>query len=95
MNKEEKIEKLEHMQMYFAKSFWISFILLLLTTVLCVVMRYSHLSLVQRYFPMDVKDFNFLIVLILGLWKLLIVQFTLVPALVFWGMKKCCCCKFK
>ncbi len=45
-----------------------------------------------KYFPSLVaRDWDYLVFLVLGIWKILVFQFTLVPALVLWGMKKCCC----
>ena len=95
MNKEEKMEKLECLQSFFTKSFWVSFILLIVATVACLFMNDFQVAFVQKYFPMDIKDINFLIVLLFGFWKILIVQFTLIPALVVWGIRKCCSCNFK
>lgn len=92
MNLENKKEKLEFMQAFFAKSFFISFGFLLLATLMCMVMHDFQLAFVQKYFRMEAEDFNYLVVLILGLWKILIFQFTLVPALVIWCMRKCCNC---
>ena len=92
MNTEEKKEKLMHMQAYFFKSFWISFVLLIVATMLCMVMHDFQLAFVQKYFQMETEDFNYLVVLLLGIWKILIFQFTLVPALAIWCMRSCCKC---
>lgn len=92
MNIEEKKEKLEFMQKFFVKSFVFSFLFLLLASLLCIVMRDFQLAFVQKYFPMDVEDFNAIVVLLLGIWKVLIFQFTLIPALVIWCMRHCCKC---
>ena len=92
MNIEEKTEKIEFLQAFFAKSFWLSFVLLLVATMLCMVMHDTQLAFVQKYFQMEAKDYNYLVVLILGIWKVLIFQFTLIPALVIWCMRKCCKC---
>jgi len=95
MDESQKKEKLEHLQMYFTKSFLISFVFLLLGATLCIVMHDFQLAFVQKYFEMDAKDFNFMVVLLLGIWKILIFQFTLVPALVIWAIRKCHCCACK
>jgi len=92
MNIEEKKEKLQFMQTFFVKSFWLSFIFLLFATLLCMVMHDFQLAFVEKYFKMDAESYNYLVVLILGIWKVLIFQFTLVPALVFWCMSHCCKC---
>ena len=81
--------KLEYMQAFFVKSFWLSFVLLLFATLMCILMHDFQLAFVDKYFKMDAEDFNYLVVLLLGLWKILIFQFTLIPALVIWGMRKC------
>lgn len=90
MDIEEKKEKLLFLQRFFAKSFWLSFFFLLLGTLLCVVMHDNQLAFVERYFPIGVENFNYLVILMLGIWKILIFQFTLVPALVIWCMRHCC-----
>lgn len=90
---EEKKEKLLFLQHFFVKSFWISFVFLLLATFLCVVMHEPQVAFINKYFPLDdIRDYNFLVILILGIWKVLIFQFTLIPALVIWGMRHCCKC---
>lgn len=88
-----KKEKLALAQKFFFKSFIVSFIFLILATVLCVYMHGFQLAFVNKYFPLDdTRDFNYLVILLLGIWKILIFQFTLVPAIVIWFMRKCCKC---
>jgi len=90
----EKSEKLELLQHFFVKSFLVSFFFLLFATVMCVFMHDVQVAFVMKYFPLnDIKDYNFLVILILGLWKILIFQLTLIPALVIWCMRKCCKCR--
>jgi len=84
--------KLQYMQAFFVKSFLQSFVLLLVGTLLCMMMHDFQLAFVQKYFEMETEDYNYLVVLLLGLWKLAIFQFTLVPALVIWCMRKCSKC---
>lgn len=92
MNTEEKKEKVEFMQHFFFKSFVISFVFLLFASWLCILMHDFQLAFVQKYFKMPVEDYNYLVVLLLGIWKILIFQFTLIPALAIWCMRKCCKC---
>lgn len=93
MDIEEKKAKLEFLQKFFFKSFVVSFIFLLLGTFLCIAMHDVQLAFVNKYFPLDnPRDYNYLVILLLGVWKILIFQFTLVPALVIWCMRKCCKC---
>lgn len=96
MNLEEKKEKLESMQKYFFISFLVSYFLLLLSTVLCIYMHDIQIAFVTKYFPLDdIRDYNELIIVLLGIWKILIVQFTLIPAIVIWCMRHCCKCDCK
>lgn len=92
MNIEEKKEKLQFLQTFFVKSFWLSFVFLIFATLMCIVMHDFQLAFVDKYFKMDPEDYNYLVVLILGIWKVLIFQFTLIPALVLWCMGRCCKC---
>lgn len=82
--------KLAFLQTFFFRTFWLSFILLFISTFMCMVLNDFQLAFVQKYFTMDAKDYNYLVVLILGVWKVFIVQFTLIPAVAIWTIKKCC-----
>lgn len=94
MNLEERKEKLEHMQKYFFVSFLISYVFLLFASFMCIAMHDVQLAFVQKYFPLaNVNDYNSLLIMLLGIWKILIFQFTLIPAIAIWGIRKCCCCK--
>jgi len=93
MNIEEKKAKLEFMQKFFVKSFVVSFIFLLIASVLCIFMHDYQVAIVNKYFPLDdIRDLNYVILVVFGIWKVLIIQFTLVPALVVWCMRNCCKC---
>lgn len=92
MDIEEKKAKLEFLQKFFAKSFWISFILLIVASILCVVLHKFQMDVVGKYFPVSEENFNLMILMILGIWKVLVVQFTLIPALVIFCIRKCCKC---
>lgn len=90
---EEKKEKIEFMQKYFVKSFWISFILLIIASFLCITapVHNYQLDIVQKYFHLTARDLDLLVVFILGIWKVIIIQFTLIPALAIWAIKRHCC----
>lgn len=92
---EEKKEKLLFMQHFFVKSFWISFIFLLIASFLCVAMHNYQAAFVAKYFPISANDLNLIILLTMGIWKVLIFQFTLVPAIAIFCIRhcpKCCGC---
>jgi len=93
MNKDEKAEKLHGLQIFFVKSFFISYILIIFSSLLCILLNDFQMHIAEKFFQLDSEDFNFILFLSFALWKILVVQFTLVPALVVWCMRKCCCCK--
>jgi len=95
MNKEEKMEKLHFLQIFFFKSFLISFVLIIFSSLMCILMNDAQAQIVEKFFQLDSEDFNFILVLAFSFWKILVVQFTLIPALVIWSMQKCCCCQGK
>ena len=95
MNTEEKKQKLEHMQKYFVTSFWISFVLLLISSLMCILMNDYQIAIATKYFHTNAKDLGMIVLFILGLWKILIIQFTLIPALAIWYLRKCCKCECK
>lgn len=91
MNVEElKKENLAFLQTFFIKSFIVSFIFLLFASLMCILFQDAQLAIVNKYFPVDVKDYNYLVLLTFGIWKVIIIQFTLIPALVIWCMRHCC-----
>lgn len=92
MDIEEKKQKIAHMHKYFSNSFWLSFILLLISSFLVIAFHNNYLTMTMHYFPqLTAHDWDYLVVLLMGIWKILIIQFTLIPALVLWGLKKYCC----
>lgn len=91
MDIEEKKDRILVAQKYFVKSFWLSFILLILASLLCMVFRDTQIAMMEKYFQVGAKEWGWLVTLVLGIWKVLIIQFTLVPALVLTCMKRCCC----
>lgn len=95
MNKEEKLEKLNHMKSYFFTSFWISFVLLLVSTMLCMVFNDFYSHFVEKFFHIESDDYGVLVVSLLGLWKILIIQFTLIPGIALCIISKYCGCKCK
>jgi len=95
MNKDEKMEKLHFLQSFFVRSFIISYVFIIFATLLCILMNDFQMHIAEKFFQLDSEDFNFILFLAFAFWKILVVQFTLIPAIVIWGMKKCCCCNYK
>lgn len=88
MNKEEKIEKVKCAKHYFVTSFWISFVLLLISSLICIAFYDTHAAMVERLFNLDSEDYSYILVLLMGFWKILIIQFTLIPAIALWMIER-------
>lgn len=92
MNIEEKNEKLETMQKFFFMSFIVAFVVLLISSFLCVVFQDVQYKIVENWFGVSAETTAWLVILILGIWKILIIQFTLIPGIAIWIMRKFCNC---
>lgn len=91
---EGKKDKLEFLQTFFVKSFLISFILMIVATFACVFMHDFQLHMVQKLFNANEDTLNWIVLITLSIWKILIIQFTFIPAIVIWAIRKCqCTCK--
>lgn len=96
MNKEENIEKIKHMKNYFFITFWVSFVLLLFSALMCIVLYDNQVAFAEKFFNLESEDYSYILVLLMGLWKILIVQFTLISAIALWLIERTCsCCKCK
>ena len=96
MNKEEKLEKIKHMKSYFFVSFLVSFVFLLFASMMCIVFQNTQIMVVEKFFGLDAEDYGYILVLLMGFWKIIIIQFTLIPAIVLAIIEKHChCCKCK
>lgn len=84
--------KMEYAQAFFVRTFLISFVLLLISSILCLFMHDYQVEIVTKYFGMEADDFGFLLMFVFGLWKVIIIQFTLIPAIAIFCMRKCCRC---
>lgn len=90
MSKEEKLEKVRSMKKYFFVSFWISFVFLLASFLLCMLVHDWHVSLATKLFDITPSVYNKILVVLFGLWKILVIQFTLIPGIALWVIEKKC-----
>ena len=97
MDIEVNREKLEFLQSFFVKSFWLNFFLIIFSTIICFAMHNWQVTFLNNFIEIDSETFTFIILLALTFWKILIIQFTLVPALVIWIIRHCgkCECEYK
>lgn len=92
MGIEEKKKKIEFLQKFFLHSFIWNVVLMILATFICVMMRGAQITIIHQLFGADEQTWSKIVLLSLSIWKILIIQFTLVPAIVLFIMSKCRCC---
>lgn len=79
---QHELYKVKHMKHFFVKSFWVSFLLLVVFGLLAVLTFDFQISLAERFYGLDSDDYAKIMCTVMGIWKVLIIQFTLVPAIV-------------
>jgi hypothetical protein len=92
MDIEGKRAKLAFLQNFFFVSFIISFVLMLISNLLCLnpqVHEFQNKIMVDL-FKVDAATVNSLVVLLFGIWKILIIQFTLIPGIAIWLIRLFC-----
>ncbi|MFI3300918.1 MAG: hypothetical protein R3Y28_05800 [Candidatus Gastranaerophilales bacterium] len=85
---EQCLEKLKKKKKFFVLAFLVSAILMIFAHMVYLCCGDNLLNFFSTIFDMNVKELNFITIASMGLWKILIVQFTLVPAIVLCLMKK-------
>lgn len=85
---EHHLEKICHKKQFFIKSFIISLILLI---IVCLISTFAYnfmADMSQKLYNIDLDDYAHVFVLVFGIWKILILQFTLVPAIALCMVEK-------
>lgn len=75
------LEKIRHKKMFFVKSFIVSVILMILVCIIASMLFNVMANLNYRFYGLDVDDYALIFAAVFGIWKILILQFTLVPAI--------------
>lgn len=82
------LERIEHKKHFFIKTFVISLVLMI---ILCLIatMAYNHMAyMASMLYDIDMDDYGKIFVMTFAIWKILIIQFTLVPAIAFAMIEK-------
>ncbi len=90
MSKEEKLEKISSMKKYFFVSFLVSFLFLLVSFGFCMLLHDWYLNIATKLFGITPLVYNRIMVLLFGVWKILIIQFTLIPTIALWIIEQKC-----
>ena len=70
-----------HMKNFFVKSFAISLILLIIACICNAFTFEWQAMLAERLYGLDSDDYAQILALVMGIWKILIVQFAFIPAI--------------
>lgn len=82
------LKKIEYKKQFFIKSFIVSIVLMIIVTIISVLGNDFFSGLAERYYNIDQDEYSNLVVSACALWKLLIIQFTLVPAIAMCMLEK-------
>lgn len=79
---EHHLEKIHHKKKFFVKSFIVSVILLIVVCIIATLLFNFMANMNYKFYGVDIEDYGKIFVFVFALWKILILQFTLVPAIV-------------
>lgn len=85
---EHHLEKIRHKKMFFVKSFIISLILMIVVCILATLLFNFMANMNYKYYGVDIEDYGKIFVNVFAIWKILILQFTLVPAIAMMFLEK-------
>lgn len=85
---EHHLEKIIHKKHFFIKSFIVSVIILIIACLIALAGYDFLVDMAQKMYGVDRDDYGKIFLTVMGLWKILIIQFTLVPAIVMAMVEK-------
>lgn len=88
MNKNERLELIHDLKKFFFCSFLVSFLLLFISSGLYLLLDEFCAKMAFDMFHINRISFYMAATISFTVWKILIVQFTLIPAVVLWCMSK-------
>lgn len=82
------LEKISHKKKFFFKSFIISVILMIIVCIIATLLFNFMANMNYKFYGVDIEDYGKIFVHVFALWKILILQFTLVPAIAMMCIEK-------
>ncbi len=82
------LEKIRHKKHFFVKSFLVSLIIMVICCLFGVLCFDFLADMAQNMFGVDYEDYAKIYMTASSIWKVLIIQFTLVPAIVLCMVEK-------
>ncbi len=82
------LKKFQRKKAFWVKSFWVSVVLMILVCIIATMGFDFFSDLVYRFYNIEQEDYAKILVNASVIWKILILQFTLVPAIAMCMMEK-------
>lgn len=82
------LRKIKCKRRYFVRYFVVSLVLMILACLLVMCCKNGLYNMALHYYKMTYKEFLFHILGFMSLWKILIIQFALAPAIAFFWLEK-------
>lgn len=82
------LRKIQYKKQFFIKSFIVSVVLMIIVTIISIMGNNFFSGLAERFYNIDQDEYSNIVVSACALWKLLIIQFTLVPAIAMSMLEK-------
>ena len=78
-SKEDVIKMVSGKKKFFLKYFWVSFALYLFSALFIIFGHEMVSEMVHHVWKLDAEHYRLVAVLLMGMWKILIIQFALIP----------------
>ncbi len=78
------LEKTVCARKFFLLLFAVSYIFLFISALICMNTMEWQTDLAQRFYNIDPEDYSKILLMFIAIWKMLVIQFTLIPAITLW-----------
>lgn len=78
---EHHLRKIRTKKQFFIKCFLVSIVVMIIVSIVSAFGYNFFSSIAERYYNIDQEEYGQIVVMSCAIWKLLILQFTLVPAI--------------
>ncbi len=82
------LKKVHYKKWFFVKSFIVSIVTMILVCLLSALFYDNMSAMAERISGISPDDYSEVFTLVMGIWKILIIQFTLIPAIAMCMIEK-------
>ena len=83
-----QLKKITRKRRFFVNYFVVSLILMILVCLIIMFFRHGLYNMANNMMGITTKQFDFCVINFMTMWKLLIIQFTLAPAIAYLWLEK-------